>query len=289
MEMEQIYVDTLNTVVIHKYDLDALVLELEMVERHNAILYIVLAALILIGGVVGYIMVRRHRRVMVQEYFTKRLLSRQAGNLPYMSDSISKISNKSILVSASLSEELQSLLNNVKSESKNSFAEIVNDAAFIARYPYIREMDFLSPAEKLVLIFTEEGYPVKEIALLVGSTDTSVRAMKTRIRSKLTQSGCNSALYNALAVFTHHHKIVVVVKTYKHTATRDYLAKLSVRRILLHFRNSCANGENAINVGIVQGIAQNTIYFVFCLNVIIMLSGITVLVNHFVVITLVRV
>ena len=199
-EMEQIYVDTLNTVVIHKYDLDALVLELEMVERHNAILYIVLAALILIGGVVGYIMVRRHRRVMVQEYFTKRLLSRQAGNLPYMSDSISKISNKSILVSASLSEELQSLLNNVKSESKNSFAEIVNDAAFIARYPYIREMDFLSPAEKLVLIFTEEEYPVKEIALLVGSTDTSVRAMKTRIRSKLTQSGCNSALYNKLKI-----------------------------------------------------------------------------------------
>ena len=98
---------------------------------------------------------------MVQEYFTKRLLSRPAGNLPYMSDSTSKISNKSILVSASLSEELQSLLNNVKSESKNSFAEIVNDAAFIARYPYIRDMDFLSPAEKLVLIFTEEEYPVK--------------------------------------------------------------------------------------------------------------------------------
>ena len=78
--MEQIYVDTLNTGVIHKYDLDVLVLELEIVERHNAILYIVLAALILIGGVVGYIMVRRHRRVMVQEYFTKRLLSRPAGN-----------------------------------------------------------------------------------------------------------------------------------------------------------------------------------------------------------------
>lgn len=198
--MEQIYTDTLNTVVVYKYDLDALVLELEAVERQNTILYIVLVMVVLLAILVGYRIIRRHRRQLEQEHLTKKLLSKQAVSLPYMTDSINKISSKSIKLSASLYEELQSVLNNVKNENKNSFVEIVNDADFIARYPYIKEMGFLTPSEKLVLIFTEEDCPVKEIALYIGSTDTSVRAMNTRIRNKLTQSGSDSSLYNKLKI-----------------------------------------------------------------------------------------
>ncbi len=50
-------------------------------------------------------------------------------------------------------------------------------------------MDFLSPYEKIVLIFTEEEYPLQEIALYIGSSEASVRAIKSRIRNKLMQSG----------------------------------------------------------------------------------------------------
>ncbi len=198
--MDQIYIDTLSSVVISKYDFDALVLELETAERQNTILYITLLLVVFMAIIAGYRIIKKYRKQLEQEHLTKKLLSSQAVNMPYMSDSINKISNKSIKLSTSLYEEHQNLLNNVKAKNKNSFVEIVNDTDFMARYPYIKEMDFLTPAEKLVLIFTEEEYPVKEIALYIGSSDTSVRAMKTRIRNKLAQSGCNSSIYNKLKI-----------------------------------------------------------------------------------------
>ena len=190
--MEQIYVDTLNTVVIHKYDLDALVFELEAVERQNTILYIVLFLVVAAAILIGYKIVGKHKRQLDQEHLQKKLLSKQVENLPYLSESINKISNKSIRISSSLYEELQSLLNDVKSGSKNSLNEIVNDANLLARYPYIKE--------KLVLLLTEEGYPAKQIALYLGTSDSSVRAMKTRIRNKLSQSGSDSFDYNKLRI-----------------------------------------------------------------------------------------
>ena len=118
--MDQIYVDTLNTVVIHKYDLDALVFELEAVERQNTILYIVLFLVVAAAILIGYKIVGKHKRQLEQEHLQKKLLSKQVENLPYLSESINKISNKSIRISSSLYEELQSLLNDVKSGSKNS-------------------------------------------------------------------------------------------------------------------------------------------------------------------------
>ena len=198
--MEQIYVDTLNTVVIHKYDLDALVFELEAVERQNTILYIVLFLVVAAAILIGYKIVGKHKRQLEQEHLQKKLLSKQVENLPYLSESINKISNKSIRISSSLYEELQGLLNDVKSGSKNSLNEIVNDANLLARYPYIKEMGFLTPSEKLVLLLTEEGYPAKQIALYLGTSDSSVRAMKTRIRNKLSQSGSDSFDYNKLRI-----------------------------------------------------------------------------------------
>lgn len=198
--MDQVYIDTLNTVVIHKYDLDALVLELEAADRHNTILYIALLLVVLTAAIIVFKVIKNHKRQLAHEQLTKKLLSKQAHNLPYISDSINKISNKTIKVSASLYDELQAVLNNVKNDSKNSFIEIVNDSDFVSRHPYIKEMSFLTPSEKLVLILTEEGYPVKEIALYIGSSDTSIRAMKTRIRNKLTQSDCEKSSYKRLKI-----------------------------------------------------------------------------------------
>lgn len=198
--MDQIYRDTLTTVVIHKYDLDALVLKLEASDRQNTILYIALLLIVLLAIFAAYYIIRNHRRMMEKEQLTKKLLSNQALNMPYISESLDKISNRSIKLSASLYEEVQTVLNKVKNESKSSIVEIVNDAEFISRHPYIKELNFLSPSEKLVLILTEEEYSIKEIALYIGSTDSSVRAMKTKIRNKLAQSGCDNQIYNKLKI-----------------------------------------------------------------------------------------
>ena len=117
------------------------------------------------------------------------MLSRQAGNLPLLTDKVNKISSKSIKLSAALYDELQQAINDVKTENRSGIVDIVNDTDFIRQYPFLKEMDFLSPYEKIVLIFTEEEYPLQEIALYIGSSEASVRAIKSRIRNKLMQSG----------------------------------------------------------------------------------------------------
>ena len=63
--MEQIYIDSLKALMVYKYDLDAVVLELERVEHHNAVLYFVLGAVVVLAAAVGYFIYRRYSRVII--------------------------------------------------------------------------------------------------------------------------------------------------------------------------------------------------------------------------------
>ena len=144
---------------------------------------------------------RRHNRKLNAEKFANRSLSRQAENLPVLANEINKISGKTVKLSGMLYDELQDAINKAKAGSKSGIVEVVNDAEFIKMYPFIKEMDFLSPQEKLVLILTEEEYPLAEIALYTGASEATVRAVKSRIRSKLMQSGSISAQNNKLKIF----------------------------------------------------------------------------------------
>jgi hypothetical protein len=129
------------------------------------------------------------------------LLSRQAENLPAFANEVNKISGKSIKISGTLYDELQDAITRVRNSSKSGIVEVVNDADFIKMYPFIKELDFLTPQEKLVLILSEENYSLSEVALYTGSTEASVRAMKSRIRGKLMQSGSIGEQYKKLKIF----------------------------------------------------------------------------------------
>ena len=78
--------------------------------------------------------------------------------------------------------------------------EVVNDEMFLKMYPYILEMEFLTPREKLILILTEEEYSIADIALFIGTSDASVRAIKSRIRTKLIQSGSIGGNYKKMKI-----------------------------------------------------------------------------------------
>lgn len=200
--MEQIYIDSLNALMVYKYDLDAVVLELERVEHHNTILYCVLGGLVIVSAVAGYLFYRRYNRTLSSEKLANRLLTRQAENLPLFTDKVNKISSKSIKLSGELYDELQSAISMVKTNSESGMVEVVNDEMFLKMYPFILDMEFLTPREKLVLILTEEEYSVANIALFIGTSEASVRAMKSRIRSKLVQSGSiGSNYYKKLKTF----------------------------------------------------------------------------------------
>ena len=199
--MEQIYVDTLKAVMVYKYELDAAMLELQRVSNNNTILCCVIAALVVGAIVAAYYFGRRHSRKLYTEKFANRLLSRQAENLPVFANEVNKISGKSIKLSGILYDELQDAITRMKNSSKSGIVEVVNDAEFVKMYPFIKELDFLSPQEKLVLILTEENYSLPDVALYTGTTEASVRAVKSRIRSKLMQSGSIGERNQKLKIF----------------------------------------------------------------------------------------
>ena len=198
--MDQIYIDSLNALMVYKYDLDAVVLELERVEQQNTVLFFVLGGIVVLAAAAGYFIRKRYNRELNSEKLANRLLTRQAENLPLFTDKVNKISNKSIKLSGELYDELQSAISMVKTNSESGMVEVVNDGMFLKMYPYIQEMEFLTPREKLVLILTEEEFPIAEIALLIGTSDASVRAIKSRIRTKLMQSGSISGNHKKLKI-----------------------------------------------------------------------------------------
>ncbi len=198
--MDQIYIDSLNALMVYKYDLDAVVLELERVEQQNTVLFFVLGGIVVLAAAAGYYIHRRYNRELSTEKLANRLLTRQAENLPLFTDKVNKISSKSIKLSGELYDELQSAISMVKTNSESGMVEVVNDEMFLKMYPYIMEMEFLTPREKLVLILTEEEYSIAEIALFISTSDASVRAIKSRIRTKLIQSGCVGGSYKKLKI-----------------------------------------------------------------------------------------
>lgn len=189
MDMEQIYIDSLKALMVYKYDLDTVVLELERAEQQNMVLYCALAAVLVAAVLAGIYISKRHRRVLGAERLANRLLSRQAENLPLFAEKVNRISSKSIKLSGPLYDELQDVISMVKANSKAGLVEVVNDLEFRKMYPFLESMDFLTPQEKLVLILTEDDCPISDIALYTGTSEASVRAMKSRIRNKLVQSG----------------------------------------------------------------------------------------------------
>ena len=199
--MDPIYTDTLKTLMVYKYELEAAVVELERISHHNTILYCISAALIA-GAVIGaYWLGRIHSRRLNAEKFANRLLIKHAENLPLLANEVNKISGKNIKLSETMYDELQGAITKAKAGSRSGIVEVVNDSEFIRTYPFIKGLDFLSPQEKLVLILTEEGHPVQEIALYTGGSDSSVRAMKSRIRTKIEQAENISPNYLKLKIF----------------------------------------------------------------------------------------
>lgn len=199
--MDPIYTDTLKTLMVYKYELEAAVVELERISQHNTILYCIIAALIA-GAVIGaYWLGRIHSRRLNAEKFANRLLIKHAENLPLLANEVNKISGKNIKLSETMYDELQGAITKAKAGSRSGIVEVVNDSEFIRTYPFIKGLDFLSPQEKLVLILTEEGHPVQEIALYTGGSDSSARAMKSRIRTKIEQAENISPNYLKLKIF----------------------------------------------------------------------------------------
>ncbi|MBR7157471.1 MAG: TonB family protein [Bacteroidales bacterium] len=181
--------ETVTPVMVYKYELDAVVVKLTDIQRQNRLLVSIIVLIVALISASAYVIYNKITMKMKKDKIIKRLLSQQAATLPVFTDKVNKLSGKSIKFSSSLYDEFQEAIDMVKGARKSGIVDIVNDSEFISSYPYIKELGFLTPQEKLVLILNEENFSTAEIALHLGISDNSVRAIKTRIRNKLAQAG----------------------------------------------------------------------------------------------------
>lgn len=180
--------DTLGTLMVYRYELDAIVVKLESAQRNNTILAIVLVCIIVASNVAAFYFIRHYREKMRSSKLSNKLLHNQAAAMPLFTDRVNKLSAKGIKLSGKLYEEFQAAIDDVKRSSKSGFVEIVNDADFARQYPYIKDFPNLGVQEKIVLILVEENFTTTEIALHLGITDNGVRAIKSKIRGKIKES-----------------------------------------------------------------------------------------------------
>ncbi len=182
-------IDSLETIMVYRYELDSVVVRLEDMQRQNTVLALLLVCLLALSAVVVFVLVRRHKKKMESGNLANRLLKHQAAAMPHFTEKVNKLSAKGIKLSGKLYEEFQAAIDDVKRLSKIGLVEIVNDAEFARKYPFIKDFSNLGVREKIVLILVEEGYSTADIALYLGISDNGVRAIKTRIRGKLKESG----------------------------------------------------------------------------------------------------
>ena len=180
--------DTLGTLMVYQYELDAVVVKLEGVQRTNTVLAVLLVALVLGSACLTVWLVRRNRVKIRKGELANKLLLQQAAAMPMFTDKVNKLSAKGIKLSGRLYEEFQAAIDDVKRSSKMGFVEIVNDNDFARHYPFLNDFPNLGVQEKIVLILVEEGFSTQDIALFLGISTNGVRAVKTKIRGKLNDS-----------------------------------------------------------------------------------------------------
>ncbi len=188
MPLDTTVMDSLGTLMIYRYELDAVVVKLESAQRNNTILGVVLLCVVVFCTVAAFYFFRWYKDKMRSRKLSNMLLHHQAAAMPVFTDRVNKLSAKGIKLSGKLYEEFQAAIDDVKKISKSGFVEIVNDSEFVQHYPFIKDFPTLGVQEKIVLILVEENFGTNEIALHLGISDNGVRAIKSKIRGKLKES-----------------------------------------------------------------------------------------------------
>ena len=107
-------IDSLETVMVYRYELDSVVVRLEDAQRQNTVLAVMLVCLFVLSVLVVIYLVRRHREKMRSGDLANRLLKQQAAAMPYFTERVNSLSAKGIKLSGKLYEEFQAAIDDVK-------------------------------------------------------------------------------------------------------------------------------------------------------------------------------
>jgi|GEM_PF-4237115 hypothetical protein len=177
-----------------QYDLSEKDLQLER-ERNKIIIQqwvmLMLITITIFGSLVISMRIRLNKKElqmvearMRNKDLINELLKISSKTLPNMLDEISSLSESLRSRSDRLSNEFKYALNRLKMRYRDEIYSFVEDKFSKIETPKIKQDEFLqlNSTEKLVLFLLYQDYTIKEVAHILNTTESSVRAQKSRLK-----------------------------------------------------------------------------------------------------------
>ncbi len=110
------------------------------------------------------------------------------GILPKFIDKVNDISSKIFSSDPHLYDSFQDEIGTIKAEMRKRLLELVNQKSFAENYPILEHLGSLSNQEKMITLLLDQKYNTKYIAGILNVSQSSVRASKVKIKSKITEA-----------------------------------------------------------------------------------------------------
>ncbi len=120
-----------------------------------------------------------------RSWFINEVQKISADLLPRFIEDVNKHANRSRKLSKEISDELNKSIDEVKSAARNKLTAIVRNETFLTLNPSLKYLQDLSDLEKIIVGLIEYDYTTQDIADLLNTTPSSIRATKTKIREKI--------------------------------------------------------------------------------------------------------
>ncbi|MFA5850918.1 MAG: hypothetical protein WC833_13690 [Bacteroidales bacterium] len=137
-----------------------------------------------------------------RSWFINEVQKISADLLPRFIEDVNKQATRSRKQSKEVSDELNKSIENIKTTARNKLTAIVRNETFMTLNPNLKHLQDLSDLEKIILALIEYDYTTQDIADLLNTTPSSIRASKTKIREKvLSMENLSSDAKTSLKIF----------------------------------------------------------------------------------------
>ncbi|OFY44322.1 MAG: hypothetical protein A2X18_01570 [Bacteroidetes bacterium GWF2_40_14] len=121
-----------------------------------------------------------------RSWFINEVQKISADLLPRFIEDVNRQATRSRKHSKEISDELNKSIEDVKSSARNKLTAIVRNETFMTLNPSLKYLQDLSDLEKTIVTLIEYGYTTQDMADLLNTSTSNIRATKTKIRDKIS-------------------------------------------------------------------------------------------------------
>lgn len=130
-----------------------------------------------------------NKSIVIEEEFNKLKFVNEInvvslGLLNQLIQNLAKEAERNRIKASDIAERLDDFVSQTKRMSKLKFSEIVKNN-LITNDPRISQINSLTDFERIIFVLLENGYKVKEIALMLDRTPSCISGEKNRIKEKI--------------------------------------------------------------------------------------------------------